>query len=181
MRKKITFSFSSTKDPWGLDFKQLRDQAGLYEEAGMAMNALWEVRIAQLFFPETKIRLLTGALLGWHFLFHWSYSCLISSSKGVYENLYSTIFNQHLTGPWQDQRVAQPEGFCPHGVLLYEQVNNFTVHLVFLMVAFLHIRRKTSADFSSTDCFASASPMASSFSSWSGWRTVARILSERRK
>ena len=44
IRKKITFSFSSTKDPWGLDFKQLRDQAGLYEEAGMAMNALWEVR-----------------------------------------------------------------------------------------------------------------------------------------
>ena len=43
-KKKITFSFSSTKDPWGLDFKQLRDQAGLYEEAGMAMNALWEVR-----------------------------------------------------------------------------------------------------------------------------------------
>ena len=99
-KKKITFSFSSTKDFWGLDFKQLRDQAGLYEEAGMAMNALWEVRIAQLFFPETKIRLLTGALLGWHFLFHWRYSCLISSSKGVYENLYSTIFNQHLTGPW---------------------------------------------------------------------------------
>ena len=28
----------------------------------------------------------------------------------------------HFTGPWQDQWVAQPEGFCPHGVLLYEQV-----------------------------------------------------------
>ena len=47
--------------------------------------------------------------------------------------------------------------------------------------SFLHISKKTSQAFSSTDCFASASLMASSFSSWSGWRTVARILSEGKK
>ena len=41
--KRALFTFSSTKDPWGLDYNQ-HVQAGIYEETGMAMQALWEVR-----------------------------------------------------------------------------------------------------------------------------------------
>ena len=72
-------------------------------------------------------------------------------------------------GSWQDKRLAQPEGFCPHGVLLHEQVLfqnllspspwSYTwSFMIFDITFYIHC----------TGCSALASLMVCSSSSWLG-------------
>ena len=173
--KRALFTFSSTKDPWGFDYNQLHVQAGIYEETGMAMQALWEVRNFSFRNPiydcwQAPYSVDTFFFIGATLV---SYLLLKVLMKIYIKNIKLT-FHRTLTRPTGGSTRRVLSTWCSS--IWTGLTPKFT--WPFLWWLFLHISKKTSQAFSSTDCFASASLMASSFSSWSGWRTVARILSE---
>ena len=82
----------------------------------------------------------------------------------------ATMWLPSQPGPWQDKWLAQPEGFCPHGVFLYEQVlgqnSPADLHLHDLTLDLPNNLRYDILH--CTDCSALASLMACSSSSWLG-------------